>query len=141
MIIQDVPFCTVNWNVIVFILVEVKFLDMENYIGKKIAATHIPLIINPDSGFLFFDEKSIVFTTTLGASTIKIDYCDISEVLKKRALLGIISCFWILTHHGEKYKFIVFNRKAVVEFLKSKIETKYFRHRGSLFFKKKINIL
>lgn len=94
---------------------------MENYIGKKIAATYIPLIINPDSGFLYFDEKSIVFTTTLGDSTIKIDYCDMSEVFRKRALFGIISCFCILTHHGEKYKFIVFNRAAVVEFLKSKI--------------------
>lgn len=94
---------------------------MENYTGKKIAATHIPLIINPDSGFLFFDEKGIVFTTTLGDSTIKIDYCDMSEVLKKRALFGIISSFCILTHQGEKYKFIVFKRAAIVEFLKSKM--------------------
>lgn len=97
-----------------------KILGMENYIGKKIAATHIPLIINPDSGFLYFDEKGIVFTTTLGDPTIKIDYCDMSEVLRKRALLGIISCFCILTRQGENYKFIVFKRAAVVEFLKSK---------------------
>ena len=94
---------------------------MENYTGKKIAATHIPLIINPDSGFLYFDEKGIVFTTTLGDSTIKIDYCDMNEVLRKRALFGIIPCFCILTHHGEKYKFIVLKRAAVVEFLRSKI--------------------
>lgn len=94
---------------------------MEDYTGKKIAATHIPLIINPDSGFLYFDEKGIVFTTTLGDSTIKIDYSDMSEVLRKRALFGIIPCFCILTHHGEKYKFIVLKRTAVVEFLRSKI--------------------
>ena len=30
-----------------------KILGMENFIGKKIAATHIPLIINPDSVFLY----------------------------------------------------------------------------------------
>ncbi len=94
---------------------------MENYTGKKVAATHIPLIINPDSGFLYFGEEGIVFTTTLGDSTIKIEYCDISEVLKKRALFGIIPCFCIWTHLGEKYKFLVFKRAAVVEFLKSKI--------------------
>ncbi|WP_141826462.1 hypothetical protein [Clostridium sp. KNHs216] len=94
---------------------------MENYTGKKIAATHIPLITNPDSGFLYFNEKGIVFTTTLGDSTIKLDYCDMNEVLRKRALFGIIPCFCILTHHGEKYKFIVFKRAAVVEFLRSKI--------------------
>lgn len=94
---------------------------MENYTGKKIAATHIPLIINSDSGFLYFNEKGIIFTTTLGDSTIKIDYCDMSEVFKKRALFGIIPCFCIQTHLGEKYKFIVFKRTAVVEFLKNKI--------------------
>jgi hypothetical protein len=92
---------------------------MKDYCGKSISASYYRGFESV-GGKLFFDDTCITFKShalNTQADEKRIEYKDIEKAKVKGFLTGMS----VYTKVGVEHKFVIYHRKAVVEFLNSKV--------------------
>lgn len=99
---------------------------MEDYIGNSIAANYFKGI-EAVGGKIYFDEAGLTFKShalNIQTGETRIEYAQIIKVAKRNTLGIIPNGISIFTKDNFQHKFVIYNRKSVIEFLQSKIMSK-----------------
>ena len=95
---------------------------MDDLTGKTVGASLFRQIEAVGGKILFESDKLIFNSHTLNMQTgsTVIEYSQIRDV-RKRSTMGLVpNGILIVTKDGMEYKFVVFNRSKIIEFLLSK---------------------
>lgn len=96
---------------------------MKNYVGSSIDANYFRGI-EAVGGKIFFDETGFVFKShsiNIQSGETRIDYSQIVSVRTRNTLGLVPNGISVLTKDNKKHKFVINNRKTVIEFLTSRL--------------------
>lgn len=96
---------------------------MKNYVGSSIAANYFRGI-EAVGGKIYFDETGFVFNShsfNIQTGETRIDYSQITSVGTRNTLGIVPNGMVVITKDKKEHKFVIYNRKCVIEFLNSRI--------------------
>lgn len=96
---------------------------MKNYIGDSIAANYFRGI-EAVGGHIKFDETGLIFKShslNIQTGNTRIDYSQIVRIAKRNTLKIVPNGISVFTKDNFEHKFVINNRKSVIEFLQSKL--------------------
>lgn len=93
-----------------------------DYYGKSIAANYF-MDFEAVGGKIYFDEHGFTFkphALNIQTGNTRIEYKNISAIQKSNTLGIVPNGMLVFTKDGVKHRFVINNRKKVIEFLESK---------------------
>ncbi|MDD3220873.1 MAG: hypothetical protein EOM34_12020 [Clostridia bacterium] len=96
---------------------------MKDYCNTDILANYFR---GPEAvgGKIYFDETGMTFKShklNIQRGETRIEYRDICKVGKRNTLGLVPNGIYVFTRDGFEHKFVIYSRKAVLEYLQSKI--------------------